>query len=129
VPILLTIEEIIGLGSGFAYWGYWEFAKRMLFFIRMKNTGILKISWPRGWSKITTSASRSRHLAEARAMAALIGMDQCNYLLSNFAQYFKRDVPTMSKRVKAMRTRLTKNRLMREKMGHINNQITTIRKA
>jgi len=76
-----------------------------------------------------TSASRSRHLAEARAMAALIGMDQCNYLLSNFAQYFKRDVPTMSKRVKAMRTRLTKNRLMREKMGHINNQITTIRKA
>ena len=76
-----------------------------------------------------TSASRSRHLAEARAMAALIGMDQCNYLLSNFAQYFKRDVPSMSKLVKAMRTRLTKNRLMREKMGHIKNQITTIRKA
>ncbi len=76
-----------------------------------------------------TSASRSRHLVEARAMTALIGMDQCNYLLSNFAQYFNRDVPSMSKLVKAMRTRLTKNRLMHEKMGHIKNQITTIRKA
>ena len=30
---------------------------------------------------------------------------------------------------KLMRTRLTKNRLMHEKMRHIKNQITTIRKA
>ena len=32
-----------------------------------------------------TSAGRSRHLAEARAMTALIGMDHCNYLLTDFA--------------------------------------------
>ncbi|MBW2562291.1 MAG: hypothetical protein JRE40_15775 [Deltaproteobacteria bacterium] len=76
-----------------------------------------------------TSASRSRHLAEARAMTALIGMDHCDYLLSNFAQYFNRDMPSMSKLVKAIRARLTKSRVMHEKMEHINNQITTIRKA
>ena len=75
------------------------------------------------------SASRSRYLAEARAMTTLIGMDHCNYLLSNFSQYFKRDMSSMSKLVKALRARLKKNRLMHEKMGHIKNQITPIRKA
>jgi len=76
-----------------------------------------------------TSASRSRHVAEARAMTALIGMDDCDYLLSSFAQYFNRDMPSMSKQVKAIRARLAKNRSMHEKMEHIKNQITTIRKA
>jgi len=76
-----------------------------------------------------TSASRSRHLVEARAMTALIGMDHCDYSLSNFAQHFNRNMPSMSKRVKAIRTCLTKDRLMREKMEHIQEQITTIRKA
>jgi len=76
-----------------------------------------------------TSASRSRHVVEARAMTALIGMDDCDYSLSNFAQYFNRDMPSMSKRVKAIRARLAKNQSMQEKMEHIKNQITTIRKA
>ncbi|MDA3788403.1 MAG: transposase [Desulfobacula sp.] len=76
-----------------------------------------------------TSASRSRHLAEARAMTALIGMDHCDYLLSNFALYFNRNMPSMSKLVKAIRARLAKNRVMHEKMVYIKNQITTIRKA
>jgi len=76
-----------------------------------------------------TSASRSRYLVEARAMATLIGMDYCDYSLSDFAQYFNRNMPSMSKRVKAIRTHLTKDRLMHEKMEHIKEQITTIRKA
>ena len=69
-----------------------------------------------------TSASRSRDVAEARAMTALIGMDDCDYLLSNFAQYFNRDMPSMSKRVKAIRARFAKNRSMHEKMEHIKNK-------
>jgi hypothetical protein len=76
-----------------------------------------------------TSASLARYLEEARAITTLIGMDHCDYLLSDFAQYFNRNMPSMSKLVKTIRTRLTKNRSMYERMKHIKNQITTIRKA
>lgn len=76
-----------------------------------------------------TSASRTRHLAEARTMTALIGMDHCNYLLSNFARHFNRDLPSMSKQVNAIRTSLTKKLSIHEKMIQIKEQITTIRKA
>ena len=76
-----------------------------------------------------TSASRSRHLAEARAMTALIGMDHLSYTLTDFAQYFNRNMSTMSKLVKVVRTRLTRNQLLDDKMGYIKNQITPIRKA
>lgn len=76
-----------------------------------------------------TSASRARNLAQARAMSALVGMDHCGYLLSDFAGYFNRDVPTMSKQVKNIRLHLEKNRLLKEKMTSIQDQITTIRKA
>jgi putative transposase len=76
-----------------------------------------------------TSASRSRHLAEARAMTALIGMDHCGYSLTDFARYFKRNMSSMSKLVKLVRTRLTKNRLLDDKMGYIKNQITPISEA
>jgi len=76
-----------------------------------------------------TSASRVRYLAEARTMTALMGMDYCDYLLSDFAHYFNRDLPTMSKQVQAMRSHISNNRSMHEKMGRIKNQITTIRKA
>jgi hypothetical protein len=62
-------------------------------------------------------------------MSALVGMDHCGYLLSDFAGYFNRDVPTMSKQVKNIRLHLEKNRLLKEKMTSIQDQITTIRKA
>jgi hypothetical protein len=62
-------------------------------------------------------------------MNALIGMDDCDYSLLNFAQYFNRDMSSMSKRVKAIRARLTKNRSIPEKMEQVKKQITTIRKA
>ena len=51
-------------------------------------------------SREMTSASRARNLAEARAMTAMIGMDHCDYLLSNFALYFNRNMPSMSKLVR-----------------------------
>jgi len=76
-----------------------------------------------------TSAGRSRHLAEARAMTALIGMDHCTFLLTDLARYFNRNISSMSKMVKVIRARVTKSRLMDEKLGHIKDQITTIRKA
>ncbi len=76
-----------------------------------------------------TSASRARNLAEARAMTAMIGMDHCDYLLSNFALYFNRNMPSMSKLVRDVRTRLTKSHSMHEKMEHIKDQITTISEA
>jgi putative transposase len=55
-------------------------------------------------------------------MNALIGMDDCDYSLLNFAQYFNRDMPSMSKRVKAIRARLTKNRSIPEKMEQSKNK-------
>lgn len=76
-----------------------------------------------------TTASRARHLAEARAMTALIGMDHCGHLLSDFARYFNRDMPAMSKLVKAVRCRLETNRSMQDKMARIQDKITTISKA
>jgi len=76
-----------------------------------------------------TSASRARHLAEARAMTAMIGMDHCHYLLSDFAAYFNRGMPCMGRQVKAVRARLTKNRSMQEKMQLIKNRISAIRQA
>ena len=76
-----------------------------------------------------TSASRSRHLAEARAMTALIGVDHYNYLLTDFAQYFNRNMSSMSKMVKVVRARLGRDRLVNEKMGRIKKQITTISEA
>ena len=76
-----------------------------------------------------TSASRARYPAEARAMTVLIGMDYCGYLLSDIAHYFNRDIPPMSRQVKALRTRITTDRLLSDKMEHIKDQITTIRQA
>jgi putative transposase len=76
-----------------------------------------------------TSASRARAMAEARAIAALIGVDRCGHRLSDFARYFNRDTPAMSKQVKAVRTRLEEDRSLHEKIARIQDQITTIRKA
>ncbi len=76
-----------------------------------------------------TSASRARHLAEARAISAMIGMDHCDFLLSDFTQYFNRNMPSMSKLVKDVRIRLTKSQPMHERMEHIKDQITTISEA
>lgn len=76
-----------------------------------------------------TSASRARLLAKARAMTALVGMDHCGHLLSDFARYFNRNMPAMSKQVKTLRSHLENNRSIQEKMTQIKDQITTIRKA
>ena len=69
------------------------------------------------------SASRARRLAQARAMTALVGMDHCGHLLSDFSRYFNRNMPAMSKQVKALRDRLEKNRSIREKKSFIKHQI------
>ena len=76
-----------------------------------------------------TSASRERHMAEARAMAALVGIDHFGHPLSDFARYFNRDIPALSKQVKALRNHLKQNQSLQDKMTHIQYQITTIRKA
>ncbi len=76
-----------------------------------------------------TSASRARHVTQARAMATLIGMDHCGYLVSDLSRYFNRDMPALSRQVKALRARLEKNRPLREKAACIQDQITTIKQA
>jgi len=76
-----------------------------------------------------TSASRARRPAEARAIIALIGMDYCDFSLSDFTHYFNRNMPSMSRLVKDVRTRITKSQSMHERMEHIKNQITTISEA
>ncbi|MBF0234667.1 MAG: hypothetical protein HQK65_16730 [Desulfamplus sp.] len=78
-----------------------------------------------------TSASRARHPAEARAIIALIGMDYCDFSLSDFAYYFNRNMPSMSRLVKDVRTRLAKSqsKSMHERIERIKNQITTISEA
>jgi len=70
--------------------------------------------------------SRARHAAEARAICALIGMDHCGFLLSDFTKYFNRNMPSMSRLVADVRTRLAKSRSMRERMEHIKDQIATM---
>ncbi len=101
IPAEITIEQVVGAGAL-----------------------VYKVS-PREM----TSASRSRHLAEARAMTAMIGLDHCHYLLSDFAVYFNRGIPCMSRQVKAIRDRVEKKRPMQEKMQRIKNQISAIRQA
>lgn len=73
-----------------------------------------------------TSASRARQAAQARAMATLIGVDHCGYLVSEFARHFNRDMPGLSRLVKALRARLEKNTALQEKAACIQDQITTI---
>ncbi len=76
-----------------------------------------------------TSASRARKPAQARAMATLIGVDHCGYLVSDFARHFNRDMPGLGRQVKALRTRVEKNTDLQEKMADIRDQITTITQA
>ena len=52
-----------------------------------------------------TGPSRARDLAEARAMVAWLGMDECNLTLTEISKYLQRDLPTMSKQVKNLRNR------------------------
>jgi putative transposase len=80
-------------------------------------------------SREMTSASRARQLAQARAMATLIGVDHCGYLVSDLARYFNRDMPELSRQVKALRARLEKNTTLQEKAACIQDQITTITQA
>ncbi len=74
-------------------------------------------------SREMTSASRARLLAEARAMAALVGIEHGGHRLTDLARYLNRDVPTMSKQVKALRTRLKQNQSLQDKMAYIHTRI------
>ena len=56
----------------------------------------------------------------------IIGMDHCDFSLSDFTHYFNRNMPSMSRLVKDVRIRLTKSQSMHERMEHIKDQITTI---
>ncbi|MFU8770036.1 MAG: transposase [Desulfotignum sp.] len=76
-----------------------------------------------------TSASRARQVAQARAMAALIGVDHCGYLVSDLARHFNRDMPELSRQVKALRARLETDTALQEKRACIWDQITTITQA
>ncbi len=76
-----------------------------------------------------TSASRARCPAEARAMTVLIGMDYCGYLLSEIAHYFNRNIGPMSRQVKALRIRITTDRLLSDRIENIKDKITTISQA
>jgi len=80
-------------------------------------------------SREMTSASRARQLAQARAMATFIGVDHCGYLVSDLARYFNRDMPELSRQVKALRARLEKDTTLQEKAACIQDQITTITQA
>jgi REP element-mobilizing transposase RayT len=75
------------------------------------------------------SASRARKLTQARAMATLVGVDHCGYLMSDLARHFNRDMPGMSRQVKALRSRIEKNASLQEKVAYIQDQITTITQA
>lgn len=70
-----------------------------------------------------TSASRARQPAQARAMATLIGVDHCGFLVSDFARYFNRDMPGLSRQVKALRERLEKNPSLQQKAAAIRDQL------
>jgi putative transposase len=75
------------------------------------------------------SASRARHLTKVRAVAALIGVDYCGYFLSDIALYFKRDISSMSRQVSEVRTLMKKKELLRQRVEHLVEQITSISQA
>jgi putative transposase len=63
-----------------------------------------------------TGPSRARDLAEARAVVAWLGMDECNLTLTEISKYLQRDLPTMSKQVKNLRNRPPSQKLSRVRL-------------
>ncbi len=69
-------------------------------------------------SELATS-SRSRKLVKARAMIALLAVDQTVHTLSETAAYLGRELPTMSKQVKNMRTTIKKDQVLNNRIKRL----------
>jgi len=76
-----------------------------------------------------SSAGRQRHVAEARAMAVMAGMDCCGFLLTDLARYVNREMSSLGRQVKRVRIRMKRSLSMRTKMDMIISQITSKRQA
>ena len=76
-----------------------------------------------------SSAGRGRHVAEARAMAVMAGMDCCGFLLTDLARYVNREMSSLGRQVKRVRIRMKRSLSMRTKMNMITSQITSKRQA
>jgi hypothetical protein len=76
-----------------------------------------------------SSAGRQRHVAEARAMAVMAGMDLCGFLLTDLARYVNREMSSLGRQVKRIRIRMKRSLSMRTKMDMIRSQITSKRQA
>ena len=76
-----------------------------------------------------SSASRQRHVAEARAMAVMAGMDCCGFLLTDLARYVNREMSSLGRQVKSVRARMKRSVSMRTKMDMITSQIMSNRQV
>ncbi len=70
------------------------------------------------------TSSRSRELTKARAMIALLAVDQTMHTLAETAVYFGRELPTMSRQVKKLRTTIKKNAILNHKIKRIAEEIS-----
>ncbi|MBC8519249.1 MAG: transposase [Gammaproteobacteria bacterium] len=66
-----------------------------------------------------TGASRARDLAEARAVTALVGMDDCALTLTEISKQLQRDLPTLSRQVKALRGKIARNPALQTKVDEV----------
>ena len=66
-----------------------------------------------------SGASRARDLAEARAIAALVGIECGALTLTEMSNYFQRDLPTMSRQLKALRGKIAKSPTLQSKICSI----------
>ena len=70
--------------------------------------------------------SRSRSVAEARAVIALLAVDCTRHTLKEVSTYLGREISTMSKQVAKLRDKITKFSAVKEKIERLIEEITTI---
>lgn len=76
-----------------------------------------------------SGAGRQRYVTEARAMAVIAGMDCCGFRLTDLARCVNREVSSLGRQVKRVRSRMKRSPSMRTKMDMIKAQITSKRQA
>lgn len=76
-----------------------------------------------------TSGSRDRKSARARAMIAMLAVDHAGRNLQEVAEFFNRDITTMSKQVKRLREKQVKYKRLNDEIYQLMAKITPISQA
>ncbi len=74
-------------------------------------------------------ASRARDLAQARAMTALVGMDECALTLTEISKHFQRDLPALSKQVKVLRGKIAVSPTLKAQLHEVRVRLRLLHKG